>query len=89
MNGVVPFADEVAALDVDGLKLLVENLHAGGIDVFIGPGVDLQAGFGSGVGDEVHEHFMVSRRAASPSFGHGKRSVSRRLVHSANPVASQ
>jgi len=54
-----------------GGELFVGDLDAGGVVALIETGVDLEAGAGGGVGDQVDDDLVAGEGPASPVDGDG------------------
>src|SRR5215472_13411613 len=68
-DGIVPFAMEVMADEVDGLEFGVWHLDAGGICVWIELATNLEASVGCGGSDQFDYDLMADSRLAAPVSG--------------------
>ena len=66
LDFVVPITVELIAPDFDLIELLIGNLDASRIGLWIQFRMNLKTGGGGGTGDEVDDGFETSQRLATP-----------------------
>lgn len=66
-DGVVPVAVEVVGGEGDPGELFVGDLDAGGVVALVEAGVDLEAGAGGGVGDQIDDDLVAGEWATRGS----------------------
>ena len=60
---------KVCPFDLNGCQLGIRHLHAGFVTALVKFGLDIQAGAGTCIGDQVDDHVVTDERLASPVLG--------------------